>query len=196
MRPRVLLVEDDADARRSLARALDRDGYDCLPAGGYDEALAQARTGFVDVVVTDVVLGEVDRDGVGLIGALRAAGVRAPVVVITAFADVERTKHALNAGAAYLLEKPFRAPALLAIVARLARDPGDPSFFVDRAFARAGLTDKELAVARLVLKGLTSLEIARLESNSDKTIRQHITRIFAKCGVSSRAELFHFVFPT
>ena len=67
---------------------------------------------------------------------------------------------------------------------------------VDRAFARAGLTDKELAVARLVLKGLTSLEIARLESNSDKTIRQHITRIFAKCGVSSRAELFHFVFPT
>jgi DNA-binding CsgD family transcriptional regulator len=67
---------------------------------------------------------------------------------------------------------------------------------VDRALARAGLTEKELAIARLVLKGLPSHEIARLENNSDKTIRQHLTQIYAKCGVSSRAEFFHHVFPS
>jgi DNA-binding NarL/FixJ family response regulator len=193
----VLLVEDDPDARRSLARSLERAGHRCVAAAEFDEALvAAAPPAFFDVVVTDVVLGTGDRDGIRLIPALRAAGVRAPIVVITAFADVDRVKQALNEGASFLLEKPFRAPELLDLVARFERDPGDPGFYVDRAFSRAGLTDKELAVARLVLKGLTSVEIARLESNSDKTIRQHITHIFAKCGVSSRAELFHYVFPT
>lgn len=197
MSSRVLLVEDDADARRSLARSLEREGHACIAVAGFDEALAAVPSaGFLDVVVTDVVLGTGDRDGIRLIPALRAAGVRAPIIVITAFADVDKVKQALNEGAAFLLEKPFRAPELLALVARFERDPGDPSFYVDRAFAHAGLTEKELAVARLVLKGLTSVEIARLENNSDKTIRQHITHIFAKCGVSSRAELFHFVFPT
>ena len=60
----------------------------------------------------------------------------------------------------------------------------------------AGLTAKEQRVARLLLKGLTTAEIARVEGNSDKTIKQHATAIYAKCGVSTRAELFHHLLPT
>ena len=77
----------------------------------------------------------------------------------------------------------------------MASAPGDVSHWVDRALAHAGLTDKERIVARHVLKGMTSQEIADLEANSEKTIRQHVTRIYEKCGVTSRAEFFHFVFP-
>jgi DNA-binding CsgD family transcriptional regulator len=53
---------------------------------------------------------------------------------------------------------------------------------------RAKLTDKERTVALHVLEGLSSGEIAALENNSERTIRQHVSQIYAKCGVSSRAE--------
>jgi DNA-binding NarL/FixJ family response regulator len=193
----VLLVEDDADARASLERTLGREGFTCFPAASVDEALAAAaRAPFLDVIVSDVVLGPDDRGGVRLIGLLRAAGVRAPIILITAFAALDNVKRGLNEGASYLLEKPFRAAELLDVIRRVSADPRDIGYLVDRALATAGLTDKEQAIARLVLKGLTSVEIARLENNSDKTIRQHLTRVYQKLGVSSRAELFHHVFPS
>jgi len=196
MTTRVLLVEDEDDARTSLVRAIERGGRSCAGAASVAEAIAAAKgAGFFDAVVTDVVLGEDEEGGIDLIGELRTLGVRAPVIVITAFADVQKTKRALNAGAVYLLEKPFRAAELLAVLDRVLADPGDVMHLVDRALSHAGLTDKEMAVARQLLKGLTSDEIARLENNSEKTIRQHVSRVYAKCGVSSRAEFFHFVFP-
>ena len=193
----VLLVEDDVDARASLERTLVREGFTCFTAASVDEALAAAaRAPFLDVVVSDVVLGPDDRGGVRLIALLRAAGVRAPIVLITAFAALDNVKRGLNEGASYLLEKPFRAAELLDVIRRVSADPRDIGYLVDRALASAGLTEKEQAIARLVLKGLTSVEIARLENNSDKTIRQHLTRVYQKLGVSSRAELFHHVFPS
>ncbi len=193
---RLLLVEDDPDARASLERALVRAGYECLTAASVAEALARAAgVPFLDVVVSDIVLGDDDRGGVRLVPALRASGVRAPVVLITAFADLDGVKQALNEGASFLLEKPFRAHELLEVIRRVLGEPRDIGYLVDSALAKAGLTDKEQAVARLILKGLTSVEIAELEGNSEKTVRQHVTQIYAKCGVASRAELFHFVFP-
>ena len=192
----VLLVEDDRDARDSLSRSLSREGLTCLTAASVEEAITAARGApFLDVVVTDVVLGPDDYGGLRLIGALKSIGVRAPIVLITAFAALDKVKAGLNEGASYLLEKPFRAAELLDVLRRVTSEPKDMGYLVDRALSGAGLTEKEQSIARLILKGLSSIEIARLEGNSDKTVRQHITRIYQKCGVSSRPELFHFVFP-
>ena len=192
----VLLVEDDADASASLARSLAREGYRVATAASVEEATAAAAAAtFLDAIVTDVVLGADDRGGIRLIGALHDAGVRAPIVIIAAFAALDSVKQALNDGASYLLEKPFRAADLIEVLRRVTGEPAGIGYLVDRALSKAGLTDKEESIARLILKGLTSAEIARLEGNSDKTIRQHITRIYSKCGVSSRPEFFHFVFP-
>lgn len=63
-------------------------------------------------------------------------------------------------------------------------------------FARAGLTAKERTVARLLLEGKSSPEIAELENNSPKTIRQHISSIYGKFAVSSRAEFFRMVYES
>lgn len=192
----LLLIEDEDDARDALGRALTRRGYSVHGAASVEQALALAdEHRFFDVVVTDIVLGARSHGGLDLIDELHRREIRAPIVVVTAFADMEKTKRALNAGAAYLLEKPFRADTLGRVLDEVLASSDDVSHLVERALARAGLTDKELAVARHVLKGLTSEEIAALESNSDKTIRQHISRIYQKCGVSSRAEFFHYVFP-
>lgn len=192
----ILLVEDEVDARDALARGLKRSGFECTSFGAAAPALAYARETFFDAAVLDVNLGDDPRGGLDLLPQLTALSHRPPVVVITAYADLGKVKEALNAGAEYLLEKPFSLGELVTVLERVLHKADSPSHFVDRALARAALTDKELSIARLVLKGLPSEEIARLEGNSDKTIRQHITHIYAKCGVASRAEFFHFVFPS
>ena len=96
----VLLVEDERDTREMLARAITRAGYRCVTAEDGPDAVGKASAGGgVDVVVTDVVLAADDRGGLRLMTELKTAGVLAPVVVITAYADVEKVKVALNQGA-------------------------------------------------------------------------------------------------
>lgn len=192
----VLLVEDEDDTREMLARALGREGFRCVAAATPAEALESARkAAFIDVVVTDVALGEDDRAGLQLLADLRAAGFHAPVVVITAYADVDKVKTALNEGAAHLLEKPFRAVDLCDAIRRVQGHGGSVEHAIEQVLSRANLTDKERAVARHLLEGLSSTEIAEVAHNSPKTIRQHVSRIYEKCGVGSRAEFFALVYP-
>jgi len=191
----VLFVEDERDTRELLAAAMARAGYRCIAAKNVSEALdATHEAGFIDVVVTDLVLGADDRGGLHLMTELEAAGVLAPVVIITAYADVEKVKTALNQGAAHLLEKPFRAPDLVEIIDRVKAQPGGARRDMAQILERARLTDKEMVVARRLLEGLSYNEIAELEGNSSTTIRQHVSSIYAKCGVGSRAELFRLVY--
>lgn len=191
----ILLVEDEFDTRELLGRALERAGYTCLAAANASEALSAARsTPQLDLVVTDVVLGDDGLAGLHLMTDLRRQGMRAPVVIISAFADVEKLKIALNEGAAYFLEKPFRAPKLLEVIARTLHSSVPLSDAVEEILTRALLTEKERSVARLLLDGLSSNEIAERQHNSPKTIRQHVTQIYAKCGVASRAQFFRLAY--
>jgi DNA-binding NarL/FixJ family response regulator len=191
----VLLVEDEFDTRELLGRALERAGYECVAAPDRERALAAAREAArIDVVVTDVVLGSDSHGGLELLPQLRKAGVRAPVIVITAYADVEKLKIALNEGAAHFLEKPFRAPDLLQAIARVLAHQLPLVHAAEEVLVRAQLTEKELTVARLLLEGLSSNEIAEREHNSPKTIRQHVTQIYAKCGVATRAQFFRLAY--
>jgi FixJ family two-component response regulator len=195
MKTTLLFVEDDDDAREPLGRALRRAGYECLLARTADQALEQLRTAaYCDIVITDIVLGTDDRGGLNLIGQLRARGITAPVILITAFADVERLKLALNQGAAHLLEKPFRAAELLEVIEALLAHRQKQALAPERVLLSVALTDKELTVARYLLDGLSSTEIAQMELNSAKTIRQHVSRIYAKFGVNSRADFFRLVY--
>jgi DNA-binding NarL/FixJ family response regulator len=118
------------------------------------------------------------------------------VVLVTAFADQQRVKAALNGGASYLLEKPFTTEALRNVLDKVTAVDVDLGKLVNRALARARLTKKEEEVARLVLKGLTSAEIGAMMGNSEKTIKQHLTQVYSKLGVTGRAEFFHLVFPS
>ena len=192
----LLLVEDESDARSVLSRRLQAFGWHCLAHSSAESALKDPEVRFVEAVVADVLLGEGRMNGIDLISALRREEVRAPVVLVTAFADQQRTKAALNGGASYLLEKPFTTEALRGVLEKVTTVDLDLSRLVNRALAKARLTRKEEEVARLVLKGLTSAEIGEMMGNSEKTIKQHLTQVYAKLGVTGRAEFFHLVFPS
>lgn len=190
----ILLIEDEADTRELLARALERAGHACHTAASPSDAIALgAANASIDTVVADVILAGDDRGGLHVMQELRARGLHAPVVVITAHADLEMVKYALNEGAAHFLEKPFRTSELLEAIERAHAQP-ERARAMEALFTRTRLTEKERSVARHLAGGLSSNEIAAVERNSPKTIRQHVSQIYAKCGVSSRAEFLRLVY--
>ncbi len=191
-----MLVEDEEEARASLGRALARAGFEPVTAGSVETALAEAKQAPLDAAVVDVRLKADHDGGLRLLGLLRNRAGKMPMVVMTAFADLDVVKRALNEGASYLLEKPFAASELVSIVSRLLREADDTSHLVERGLSRAALTDKEAEVAKLALKGLPSAEIAEVLGIRDKTVRQHLSQVYAKCNVTTRAELFHYVYPS
>ena len=192
----LLLVEDEHDALTILGRRLQAFGWNCLAHSSAESALKDPELRFVEAVVADVLLGEGRLTGIDLIGELRKVEVRAPVVLVTAFADQQRVKAALNGGASYLLEKPFTTEALRTVLDKITTVDIDLGKLVNRTLSRARLTRKEEEVARLVLKGLSSAEIGATMGNSEKTIKQHLTQVYSKLSVTGRAEFFHLVFPS
>jgi len=190
----VLLIEDDEVSGEMLRSGLQNLSIVCTWVKTVDEARRALEKRTFDAVVTDIMLGPDTPSGLDLVKELQPTG--APVLVITAFADMARVKEALNHGATFLLEKPFRAEELSRALASVWEEPKGLGHFVERALDRAELTAKERDVARLLLKGLSTREMAGVTGNTEKTLKHHIASIFHKFGVASRAELFHCIFPT
>jgi DNA-binding NarL/FixJ family response regulator len=198
LRRHLLLVEDEPEARHALTRSLTRAGFSVEAFADAASAIAHLQNTPappITIALIDVVLGRHDTGGLDVLAALRARSATVPAVIVTAFADVARVKRALNLGASHLLEKPFRVPELLPILDQLTATPTDPGERVRQVFAQASLTQRETEIGRLVLKGLSSPEVADLLSISEKTVRQHLTKVYEKLGVSSRGELTHLLFP-
>jgi PAS domain S-box-containing protein len=133
-RPRVLVADDNADMRRYVSDLLAAD-YEVVTAPDGAAALRLARADPPDLVLTDVMMPELD--GFGLLRALRedAGTLHIPVVMLSARAGEDGTVEGLEAGADDYLVKPFAARELLARVrsnleldrVRRARDELDRS---------------------------------------------------------------------
>ena len=115
----ILVVEDDQRLARLLQRVLmeERHAVDTVHSGG--RGLDLALSGGYDLIVLDLMLP--DRDGVEVCRALRAEGIEAPVLMLTARGAVEDRVGGLNAGADDYLVKPFAMAELLARVNALLR---------------------------------------------------------------------------
>ena len=112
----ILIVEDDAALREAIADTLELSGQPVVSAASAPEALAVLKKQAVSLVVSDVRMDPVD--GIALLKEIRLTQPQLPVVLMTAYADVERAVEAMRAGACDFLLKPFLPDALLAHVAR------------------------------------------------------------------------------
>ena len=116
--PRLLIVEDDADAAEILREMLERDGFaaDIAPTGR--EALSAARTGVYSALLVDLQLP--DSDGIGLIRALRARADTRDIPVVVVSADTARgMARGRSLEVVDWLEKPFDQSRLRAAVAAI-----------------------------------------------------------------------------
>jgi two-component system response regulator PrrA len=118
----VLIVDDDAVLRRSLARALRLAGFRIDVAEGGRDALVRIAAGRPDVVVLDVSMP--DLSGTEVCRRLRAGGNEVPVVMLSALDEAEDRISGLQAGADDYLVKPFVTAELeLRLRALLRRRP-------------------------------------------------------------------------
>jgi DNA-binding response OmpR family regulator len=121
---RVLVIDDDADVRSVLLRALERDGHVVSEARDLAGARRALESGPLDVIVLDV--GLPDGSGIDLLRALRAERESTPVLVVTARSEVARRVEGLDAGADDFLAKPFAVAELRARVRVLGRRRATP----------------------------------------------------------------------
>jgi two-component system OmpR family response regulator len=118
-RAAVLIVEDDAATRRVVEEALQADGHRVIVVGRCEEARQALQAGGVAAAVLDVWLP--DGNGIDLCSELRRAGVRVPVLMLTARTDVGSRVKGLDAGADDYLGKPFALSELRARLRALLR---------------------------------------------------------------------------
>lgn len=191
----ILIVDDEREARELLMRGLDRLGFHTIGASDGREASTLLSQHF-DIVVTDLMMPH--RDGLSLLQELRQRCPGTRRVVITSFGDKERVLACLNAGADYLLEKPFGVQQLAEVLRKLDADAPEERD-LDRWFARQlssfTLTEREQQTVGLVLKGLGNKSIANKLGISEQTVKNSLLAIYQKLRISSRGELFHLVFP-
>ncbi|MDE2482086.1 MAG: response regulator transcription factor [bacterium] len=162
---RILIVEDDPSLRGLIERGLREEGHvlDALPDGR--ECVAYAEATAYDAIILDLNLPY--RDGVSILGELRARAIPSPVLVLTARTDPRDVVAGLDAGADDYLRKPFAFGELHARLRSLARRPrswsGDTLACADLVFDRRtrvahrgtralDLTSKELALLETLLR--------------------------------------------
>jgi DNA-binding response OmpR family regulator len=112
LRATVLIVDDDESTVKGLATLLAQEGYRVLTATTFEAAQFALQTGYPDLVLTDIRLGEFN--GLQLIAL---ATDRMPAVVMTGYDDVALENEARRLGAEYLV-KPIPPGVLLSAIRR------------------------------------------------------------------------------
>ena len=119
MRPRVLIVDDEADMVDNCVRILGRAEYECIGTTDPQDALTAVESSRPDLLITDLKMPGMD--GMELLRRAREFDPALPVIVITAFATIESAVAAVKEGAFDFLPKTFSVEQLRVAVTRALR---------------------------------------------------------------------------
>ncbi|HUX32885.1 MAG TPA: sigma-54 dependent transcriptional regulator [Gemmatimonadaceae bacterium] len=117
-RPRVLVVDDESGILESLNILLRNEGFDPYLAHGGKKGLEMLAEVAPEIVLTDIRMPSVS--GVEILAAARQADPDMPVILMTAQATLQSAMQAVNEGAFYYIQKPFRNDEMIAILKRAA----------------------------------------------------------------------------
>lgn len=196
---RILVVEDTPAYAEALQTTLELEGHFVMVAGRAVEALARARAETPDLVLLD--LGLPDKDGYHVLRELRSRGLECPVLILSARSLESDKLEGFRLGADDYVTKPFSALELLARISALLRriraaapatavapTAGLVRLLDDAELkSRFGLTDRQIAVARLMADGCTNAELAEKLGLSFFTVRNHAEQVMLKLGVGNRS---------
>lgn len=115
----ILVVEDNADMRELFCTVLTDSGYRCVPAGDGAEALNVMEKEYVDLIVADIMMP--DMDGYELTKAVRGAGMDLPILMVTAKDQFDDMQRGFKAGADDYMIKPVNVKELVLRVEALLR---------------------------------------------------------------------------
>jgi two-component system, NarL family, response regulator DevR len=199
---RVFLLDDHELVRRGISDLFfSEDDIEVVgQAGTAEEAMAQIPGAHPDVAVLDVRLP--DGNGIEVCRDIRSAHPETQCLMLTSFADDEALFDAIMAGAAGYLLKQIRGPALVDAVRRVAAgesllDPTVTRRVLERIREqrRVGggegvesLTEQESRILELIAEGLTNRQIGEQMFLAEKTIKNYVSNMLSKLGMSRRTE--------
>ncbi|WP_336053955.1 response regulator transcription factor [Streptomyces sp. CA2R101] len=201
---RVFLLDDHEVVRRGVQDLLDAepDIEVVGDAGTADHALARGPALRPDVAVLDVRLP--DGDGVSVCRELRSRLPGLACLMLTSFDDDDALLDAIMAGAAGYVLKEIKGTDLVAAVRTVAAghsmlDPattsrlmstlrGEDSDEEPETDALSSLSPREREILGLIGEGLTNRQIGKRLYLSEKTVKNHISRLLAKLGVERRIQ--------
>ena len=189
--PSVLLIDDDAEFRDSVARLLRTVGLHTREFSSVPDFLKADPPKGPTCLVLDVRMP--GRSGLELQRDLAAANKQVPIIFITAHADVPMTVQAMKGGAIEFLTKPFRDQDLLdAVEAGLARDRARRESETALAALRERfdtLSSRERDIMRHVVAGRLNKQIANDIGIAESTVKVHRTNLMRKMNARSLPEL-------
>ena len=112
----ILVVDDQDSIRHFVSKALEDQGYSVQAVASLREARAALERDLPDLAIFDLKLP--DGTGIELLREIKRAQPEAPVILMTAFGELETAVEAMSAGAFWFVKKPFQNEELLALVAR------------------------------------------------------------------------------
>ena len=198
---RVLICDDHEVVREGLRTLLSRrqDMTVVGEAGTMQEVIDTAAKAKPDVVIMDVRLP--DGSGVEACRAIREARPETHVIMLTSYADDEALFASIVAGASGYLLKQTRGQAVVDAIQNVAQgrsllDPDVTGKVLERVRrgreqedpAIASLTDQERKVLEQLAEGKTNREIGTALFLSEKTVKNYVSRILDKLGLSRRAQ--------
>ena len=116
---KILVAEDEKRMNRALCELLRQEGYEVASVENGEDALSEIESGVYDLIVLDVMMPGMS--GYCVAKRARAAGVRAPILMLTAKSELDDKVEGLDSGADDYLTKPFMTKELLARVRALVR---------------------------------------------------------------------------
>ncbi|MBR9787897.1 MAG: sigma-54-dependent Fis family transcriptional regulator [Vibrionaceae bacterium] len=141
---KVLIVEDDEGLREALVDTLALAGYEWLEADCAEEALVKLKSNTVDIVVSDVQMAGMG--GLALLKNIKQNWPNLPVLLMTAYANIEDAVSAMKDGAIDYMAKPFAPEVLLNMVSRYAPiksdDGGDAVVADEKSLRLLALADR------------------------------------------------------
>ena len=202
---RILICDDHEVVREGLRGLISRQESMTVvgEAGTVAEAIEAAARSKPDVVIMDVRLP--DGSGVEACRAIRDARSETKVIMLTSYADDEALFASIIAGASGYLLKQTRGQAVVDAITSVASgrsllDPDVTGKVLERVRqgraedpAIASLTDQERKVLEGLAEGHTNREIGEKLFLSEKTVKNYVSRILDKLGLSRRAEAAAYI---
>lgn len=193
---RVLIADDHHVVRRGLATLLVRRNHMTVvgEASNGREAVELARVLRPDVIVIDMLMPELT--GIEAIRQIKQEQPDARILVLASFAERSEVQAAIQAGALGYLLKAAPPEELLSAIRSVQQGTLSLSREIAQVFTQPApiapsfetLTERELAVLRLLADGLSNQQIALRLTISDTTVRAHVSKILAKLNVTNRTQ--------
>jgi len=118
---RILVVDDEENARTALSRILTRDGHQVAAAANGQQALEYLRDNDVDLIITDMNMPIMN--GITFLRELNRTLPASNVIMVTAYGEVESYLEAMNLGAFEYINKPLKIDELNNVIAKIFNQP-------------------------------------------------------------------------